>query len=408
MNINNGGFLHRFFDIEELKYKQMIEDLSNDIIMANSNEDIIENILSRKSYDIIELSDELVDNRKVIEKEIDNPYYHFDYGSSLDKIKGLHITFEHELSGSSELLNYRASRTILWSPDNIQLMGNSLLLFYESPYKESMDDVYDSIFKQYNEDIRRIKELISGCNGDIKEFNQSLINKLDSKINEKRGRISKLYELSKKMAIPISKREDAPLFTPIKIEKRIKELSTKVNCEEEYYIPEEHYKEILKILRQCGSSMEKIPDTYIQMGEEKLRNIFVSHLNVTYEGQAQAECFRNKGKTDICIEYNNRAAFISECKIWKGVNTIQNTINQLLGYTTWKDTKLSIIIFNKKNKDFFSLINTFEENIKNVENYYRHSKIGMNEFELLLNSDNTGQYIKIRVFIFDLFTKKIT
>lgn len=406
MNINSGGFLHNFFDIEELKYKQMIEDLSNDIIMANSNEDIIENILSRKSYNIIELSDELVDSRKIIEKEIDNPYYHFDYGRTLDKIKGLHITFEHEISGSSELLNYRASRSILWSPDNIQLMGNSLVLFYESPYKENMDDVYDSIFKQYNEDIRRIKELISGCNVDIKEFNKSLINKLDSKINEKRGRISKLYELSKKMAIPISKREDAPLFTPIKIEKKIKELSTKVNCEEEYYIPEEHYKEILKILRQCGSSMEKIPDTYIQMGEEKLRNIFVSHLNVTYEGQAQAECFRNKGKTDICIEYNNRAAFIAECKIWKGVTTIQNTINQLLGYTTWKDTKLSIIIFNKKNKDFFSLINAFEENIKNVENYYRHSKIGMNEFELLLNSDNTGQYIKIRVFLFNLFTKK--
>ena len=47
MNINNGGFLHDFFNREELKYKQMIEDLSNDIIMANSNEDIIENILSK-------------------------------------------------------------------------------------------------------------------------------------------------------------------------------------------------------------------------------------------------------------------------------------------------------------------------------------------------------------------------
>lgn len=76
MNINSGGFLHKFFDIEESKYKQMIEDLSNDIIMANSNEDIIENILSKKSYNIIELSDELVDSRKIIEKEIDNPYYH--------------------------------------------------------------------------------------------------------------------------------------------------------------------------------------------------------------------------------------------------------------------------------------------------------------------------------------------
>ena len=72
MNINNGGFLHDFFNREELKYKQMIEDLSNDIIMANSNEDIIENILSKKSYDVIEISDELIDKRDVIEKEIDN------------------------------------------------------------------------------------------------------------------------------------------------------------------------------------------------------------------------------------------------------------------------------------------------------------------------------------------------
>lgn len=87
----------------------MIEDLSNDIIMANSNEDIIENILSKKSYNIIQLSDELVDSRKTIEKEIDNPYYHlikkqrlFLINTFEENIRNMENYYRHNKIGMNE------------------------------------------------------------------------------------------------------------------------------------------------------------------------------------------------------------------------------------------------------------------------------------------------------------------
>ena len=35
-----------------------------------------------------------------------------------------------------------------------------------------------------------------------------------------------------------------------------------------------------------------------------------------------ADRFRKKGKTDIRIEFENRAAFVAECKLWKGEKKI--------------------------------------------------------------------------------------
>ncbi len=205
------------------------------------------------------------------------------------------------------------------------------------------------------------------------------------------------------MAVPINKRLDAPNLQPIKVIKQTKKLNTKVNKEDEYYIPEEDYKEILRRIRHIGSSMERVPSTYSKLKEEELRNVIVSQLNVDYEGEVQGETFRKKGKTDICIEYKNRSAFVAECKIWKGKNILQGTIDQLLGYTTWKDSKLAIVFFNKNNKDFFNTINVLNSNINSTKKFYSKIEVNKNEFEVLFNSDNSGQFIKIRIFIFNLY-----
>ena len=83
-------------------------------------------------------------------------------------------------------------------------------------------------------------------------------------------------------------------------------------------------------------------------------------------------------------------------------NKVINLIYQFDDLSNIDKVRLAIYLLENKNFN----VNFNIENIINIENYYRHSKIGMNEFELLLNSDNTGQYIKIRIFIFNLFTKK--
>ena len=61
--------------------------------------------------------------------------------------------------------------------------------------------------------------------------------------------------------------------------------------------------------------------------------------------------------TDICIEQENRAAFVAECKIWKGPAKLRKAIRQLDGYLTWRDSKASLIVFSK-NKDFNSVVSS--------------------------------------------------
>jgi len=38
-------------------------------------------------------------------------------------------------------------------------------------------------------------------------------------------------------------------------------------------------------------------------------------------------------------------AFIGECKFWGGKAKLSETFEQLLGYTTWQDNRLAIIVF---------------------------------------------------------------
>jgi len=77
---------------------------------------------------------------------------------------------------------------------------------------------------------------------------------------------------------------------------------------------------------------------------------------------ANGECFRKKGKTDLSIEYENRAAFVAECKIWAGKKVFSSALAQLQSYTTWRDNKLCLVIFSR-NKDFFKVLNEIKETI---------------------------------------------
>jgi len=65
------------------------------------------------------------------------------------------------------------------------------------------------------------------------------------------------------------------------------------------------------------------------------------------KGTATGETFNVNGKTDILLRANGRNVFIAECKFWKGPKHFRETIDQLLGYTAWRDTKTAILVFNR-------------------------------------------------------------
>lgn len=93
----------------------------------------------------------------------------------------------------------------------------------------------------------------------------------------------------------------------------------------------------------------------------------MANLNTHYDSLATGETFSKTGKTDIRIQFNNKAAYIAECKIWHGANEFNKAIKQLFGYITWRDVKTSLIIFNKNNKDFKALLQKINEKLQNNE-----------------------------------------
>ena len=391
---------------QQISYE--INNLNNDIIMANTVQDIVDNIQTKYMLEVIQISDSEIDRdiRENIVRKY-NPFYH--RGSYFDKeyydVPGFTVKFSHSIIGDIDLLSYHASTYLMWHPDNLNISKNAAVLEYSEALNDNVDNTMNQIMSSYNHDLKNLKDTIKNTNKDINEFNNSLPNYINELVEKKKKQISLFYKFSEKLEIPLKKSPNAPSFQPIKVIKNNKPLNTKVEKETEYYIPDKDYEEILRRIRHIGASFEKTPNTFIKLDEEELRDIIVAQLNVDYEGQVQGEAFRNNGKTDICIEYNNRAAFVTECKFWKGKQVLNSTLKQLLSYTTWHDSKLAIVFFSKTNKDFFKVIETIEDNLKLLPKFKSLTNINKNEIELFLSSDNQGQLLKIRIFVFNLYTK---
>jgi hypothetical protein len=67
------------------------------------------------------------------------------------------------------------------------------------------------------------------------------------------------------------------------------------------------------------------------------------------------ETFNGAGKTDILIRVEDRNVFIDECKWWSGPAAVDQALDQLFPYATWRDTKLALIFF-VANKDITTVI----------------------------------------------------
>jgi len=103
--------------------------------------------------------------------------------------------------------------------------------------------------------------------------------------------------------------------------------------------------------------------------EEHLRDHILLTLDPNFEfGSASGETFNKTGKTDIQLRYDSSVVFVAECKFWTGEKGFLSTIDQLLGYLTWRDSKTSVVIF-VNNKNFSSVLDTSKEAIKNHPNY---------------------------------------
>src|SRR5262249_40554344 len=128
------------------------------------------------------------------------------------------------------------------------------------------------------------------------------------------------------------------------------------------------YDEIHGVIRSMGAVSERSPSVFKTMEEEHLRTILLVALNGVFRGDATAETFNRAGKTDILIRVNDKNIFIAECLIWDGQEHFRKKLTeQLFRYSTWRDSKLAAVVFNRK-KDFSAVVQKMKEVVAGLAN----------------------------------------
>ena len=261
-------------------------------------------------------------------------------------VPGQRIEVEVPIEGEVELMHARAS-TFSSGPPRAEIRGRSLFLVFQVPH-----DAQDRNIRQdVDRTLTEIDQHLGWINSDLNGFNQGLQNSADQAITARRDRILANQGRVASLGIPLKSRPDAPktYAMPAVRRKVVPSLppATTTAYEPEPVLDTENYNHILSVIQNMAHVMERSPSAFTGMGGEDLRQHFLVQLNGQFEGAATGETFNVHGKTDILLRANGRNVFIAECKFWKGPKHYRETIDQLLGYTAWRDTKTAILVFNR-------------------------------------------------------------
>lgn len=215
--------------------------------------------------------------------------------------------------------------------------------------QEKGEAMPEYVQKQFDLDFENYKKMIGFVNAEVNSYNNSLNASALQLLEERKQRADSFSAISNALQIPLVASKNAPNTKPIQLKRIVRPPSVKPAtppAKIEPYISDSDYENINNIISMCGTTMEKTARTYYANTEEELRDHLLATLNTHYDA-ATGETFRKIGKTDIHIEFDNKAAFIGECKIWHGIKQFQSAVQQVINYSTWRDLKVSVIIFNK-------------------------------------------------------------
>lgn len=109
--------------------------------------------------------------------------------------------------------------------------------------------------------------------------------------------------------------------------------------------------EVQKIIRVWADAVERYPDAFGSLHEDRLSDLLAATLNASLPG-ANREVYSRGGKSDIFIRADVLSEgtgpakiFICECKWWSGPAQVTNHLEQLFGYLEAKDTAAVLIYF---------------------------------------------------------------
>lgn len=409
----NAGFLSEALSYQLNQVSSKVDAILENQLLSISEDDLIEHIYSEMSIEPIELHEQAKEMEQHETKvDVSGDPMRGVFGRGPFYVAGVEVVVSIPYTGEYKLWELRPNHGLNNAPHSAVVPPKPdgigyLYIVMQQP----IDRPKEKIKEYIDHELMLIRHYIDSQKTQIVMFNSSLSEKIRELIKARKGRLEIQDGIADFLGIPLKRRSDIPLMERIPIKKKlVKPLPSLANkgVKSEPGIDDKDYEYILSVIRHEGRTYETTPKTYEVHDEEELRDIMLAHLNGHYEGGATGETFRRSGKTDIRIEDHDRAAFVAECKIWKGKKELLDALEQLLGYLTWKDCKSAIIIFNKHNAKFTELLEKVPEVLRSHQHFVKDSiQSRAGEWRFIFKSlEDELRHVIVHVFIFNLYVLK--
>lgn len=316
-------------------------------------------------------------------------------------IAGTLIEVEVPFSGDAQFFKVQPT-TFSMSPPRGEVKGSKLLLRVEGTNLSG-----EAVRQQIDRSLAEIEGSLNYLRNSANTFNASISAQAQSQIAGRKDKLLTDRNLVASIGFAMKPRDGASAtYATPQVRKKImpgQPPASMVEFKSEPTLAAEQYEEILSIMENMVRVMECSPSAFTHAGEEAIRTHFLMQLNGRFEGQASGETFNYEGKTDILIKDHGRNLFIAECKFWRGEAAYAETIDQLLGYLSWRDTKAAILVFNR-NKNLSSAL---EKVVQQTAAHPNHIKLVRQRTETswvykLAHRDDPNREMIVTVMVFDV------
>ena len=367
-----------WFSVDQHQRAQLgaeIDKIESDRLLNTSIEDLSGYFEQKYRVDVPVLRpDDIVVDQRETQTEVD------DYGRRI-RIKGTAVEFEVPFEGDKEVFKIRPS-TYTSSVPRAEVRDEFLIIKIAGADLDG-----DRVRKEFDRSLNDIQSYLANLRTNAEGLNGQLRNLARGSIERRREKLLKDRNLAASLGFKIKERAGVPR-TYVVPEVRRKLSPVLPPASGAPYRPEPalssaDYDHILTVIDNMAHVMERSPSAFITMDEESIRTHFLVQLNGHYEGQATG----------------------AECKFWKGPKMLLETLDQLLGYTSWRDTKIALIIFNR-NKAFSDVLSTIQTTVKGHTNFKRELGIrSETSFKYqFAHRDDSNRELTLTVLAFDVPT----
>ena len=316
-------------------------------------------------------------------------------------VTGTRLTFFVPFTGDADLFHCCPSTRRMGLP--APNVGSNELVFTYEATKDRSSGINDT----FKEDLHQIQIHAARVNEGIKGFNDTLPERARQLLKARREKLLQDRNLVESIGFPLRRRQTPPsTFAVPDVKRRImppKPVASSASFSPEPTLDMKEYEDILSILSNMVEVMERSPRAFKDMNEEDLRTHFLVQLNGQYEGQATGETFNYEGKTDILIRADGKNIFIAECKFWTGPAGLKEALDQLLGYTSWRDTKVALLVFNR-DRNMSTVLSRVPETVREHPHYKADRPTNAEtEFRYVFgHRDDAQREIIVTIRVFDV------